>query len=115
MIERTFIIAFALVLTACGSDETQSTISPPPTSAHTVNYDCPGIGRVTAVFVSEGDNSVQIGLPQQKPMTLMQVPAASGARYADAANNELWSKGNEAMLTVSGKVTSCTQASGAQP
>ena len=43
---------------------------------------------------------------------LAQAPSASGARYADAAGNAFWSKGDEATLTLAGRAAvTCRQAS----
>lgn len=38
---------------------------------------------------------------------LAQAVSASGARYADAAGNEFWSKGDSATLTLEGQVLEC--------
>ena len=47
---------------------------------------------------------------------LAQSPAASGARYADAAGNAFWSKGDEATLTLAGRAAvTCRQASQDSP
>lgn len=47
---------------------------------------------------------------------LAQAPAASGARYADAAGNAFWSKGDAATLTLAGRAAvTCRQASQDSP
>ncbi len=110
MINRTAVLAFVVALAACGSDEPKTPVAPPPSLAQITTYDCSNIGRVTAVFSAEDNKSVKVGLPDGKALTLVLVPSASGAHYADSADNELWSKGSEAMLRMAGKTSSCTEA-----
>ena len=107
MINRAAALASLLALAGCGSDEAKTVVAPPPSLSQTTAYDCNGIGRVTAI-TNESDNSVQLGMPGGKSLKLLSVPAASGARYVDSANNEFWSKGSDAMLTTGGKTSSCT-------
>ena len=115
MINRTAVLAFVVVLAACESDEPKTPVAPPPSLAQITTYDCSGIGRVTTVFATEENKSVQVGLPDGKSLTLLLVPSGSGAHYADSADNELWSKGSEAMLRMAGKTSSCTEAPRLRP
>jgi len=110
MIDRTAALTLAVLLAACGSDEAKTPVAPPPSLVQTIAYDCNGIGRVTAIFSGEDKSSVQVDLPNGKSLTLLLVPSASGAHYADAADDSLWSKGSEAMLSMAGKTSSCTEA-----
>jgi membrane-bound inhibitor of C-type lysozyme len=108
MIYRTAVLASALLLAACGSDDAKTAIAP-PSSAKTASFDCNGVGRISVLFTND-DNRLQLTVPGAKPLPLALVPSGSGARYADSSSNEFWSKGTEAMLTLSGKTSSCTEA-----
>jgi membrane-bound inhibitor of C-type lysozyme len=64
-----------------------------------VGYQC-GELTVSAIFRGQDRATISIG---DRKVELEHVPAASGAKYADGAGNEFWSKGlDEAMLTLAG-------------
>ena len=46
---------------------------------------------------------------------LPQAPSASGARYADAADNEFWNKGDAATLTLDGAAHECHETADVSP
>ena len=65
-----------------------------------VSYQC-GDLTVSAVFRNEERAVLTLG---NQSLNLLLVLAASGAKYADGAGNEFWTKGlDEAMLTLAGK------------
>lgn len=64
-----------------------------------VGYQCAEL-TVSAIFRGQDRATIAIG---DRKLELEHVPAASGAKYADGAGNEFWSKGrDEAMLTLAG-------------
>lgn len=89
------LIAAAASLSACQPEDTK-----------VVSYQCGGL-TVSAVFRGSDRAVLAMG---NKEMNLLLVLAASGAKYADGAGNEFWTKGeDEAMLTLAGKPTvSCS-------
>jgi len=114
--------ALTLALAACGGEPAQPEATAPgaaaevpttagdgPVPAEAIDYgsgvvesqwDCDG-QRVAARF----DNTAgTVTLTHERgELVLPQATSASGARYADANGNELWNKGNEASLTLSGR------------
>lgn len=77
----------------------------------TYRYRC-GELDVTANFHGEGDADISFN---GRSLRLPHVVAASGARYADAAGNEFWSKGEaEAQLTLQGEPPRACTGPGAQ-
>ncbi len=66
-----------------------------------VIYQCPPNQKLVVMFSPAGSGgaagNVQLTLPDQRTITLPQVPAASGAKYSDG-NFTFWSKGNTALL-----------------
>ncbi len=88
---RGLIILFfsAAALTACQRENVK-----------VVSYQCSDL-TVSAVF-RDGERAVlTVG---NQSLSLLLVLAASGAKYADGAGNEFWTKGlDEAMLTLAGK------------
>lgn len=65
-------------------------------------YDCEGL----AVAVRPGDGELKLILPE-RTISLPQVEAASGAKYADG-DTVFWGKGmNSATLTLDGEETNC--------
>ena len=82
------LVAAAGTLAACQRDNLQ-----------VVEYQC-GELEVSAVFRGPDRATVAIG---DRKLELELVPAASGAKYADGAGNEIWTKGlDEALLTLAG-------------
>lgn len=114
-----------LALGACGQSEVPSTPRPTPQSPAAVTeeaprdieavieragafsfeayaYDCEGLD----VVVRPGDRELNVSFAEAS-MTLPQVEAASGARYADATNG-FWAKGvDSAVLTLDGEDSEC--------
>lgn len=77
----------------------------------TYRYQC-GELAVTANFHGEGDADINFN---GRVLRLPHVPAASGARYADDAGNEFWSKGDaDALLTLAGEAPRGCTGPGAQ-
>lgn len=65
-----------------------------------VSYQC---GDLAASAVFRGEERAVLTVGNQSP-SLLLVLAASGAKYADGAGNEFWTKGaDQAMLTLAGK------------
>lgn len=99
----------ATALAACQrSDEpAKASSSPKPAAtklattpvAQTRTYQC-GDLAVTATF--DGVGAMDLGFAGG-PLTLPQVEAASGARFADSQGNEFWSKGEAATFTLAGQ------------
>jgi membrane-bound inhibitor of C-type lysozyme len=72
-----------------------------------VGYRC-GDLAVSAIFRGQDRATVAIG---DRKLELELVPAASGAKYADDAGNEFWTKGlDEAMLTLAGSAPLACQS-----
>lgn len=75
-------------------------------------YQC-GELAVTASFHGEDDADLSFN---GRVLKLPRVVSASGARYADAAGNEFWSKGDvEAILTLAGEAQRSCTGPGANP
>ena len=113
------ILGSLLALAACQrSEDTAGTgQSPKPAAtklaitpvAHTHTYQC-GDLAVTATF--DGVGAMDLGFAGG-PLTLPQVEAASGARFADSQGNEFWSKGEAATFTLAGQqARACAPAAG---
>ena len=126
------LLALACGLAACQPDPSAKPVAavPPPTDASdaaaptapdipkkdgqttTYRYQC-GELDVTANFRGEGDAEFVFN---GRVLKLPHVPAASGARYADAQGNEFWSKGEaEARLTLQGQPPRTCVGPGAMP
>nr|WP_295383318.1 YbaY family lipoprotein [Pseudoxanthomonas sp.] len=74
-----------------------------------------GDQRIGASFDNGPADNVTLDLGD-KPLVLPHAVAASGARYADTAGNEFWTKGREGMLTLAGKKKlECSQTDEASP
>lgn len=74
-----------------------------------------GDQRIGASFDNGPADNVSLDLGG-KPLVLPHAVSASGARYADAAGNEFWTKGREGMLTLAGKEkVDCTQTDEVSP
>jgi membrane-bound inhibitor of C-type lysozyme len=72
-----------------------------------VSYQC---GDLTVSAVFRGEERAVLALGNEK-LNLLLVLAASGAKYADGAGNEFWTKGlDEATLTLAGKPTVACKA-----
>ena len=73
------------------------------------SYRC---GDLTVSAVFRGRDRAVLAMGNTE-MNLLLVLAASGAKYADGAGNEFWTKGaDEAMLTLAGKPTVTCSAIG---
>lgn len=80
----------------------------------TSQWQC-GDQRIAAVFDNGPADNVTLD-PAGKPLALPHAVSASGARYADAAGNEFWTKGRAGTLTLAGKgKLDCTQNDQASP
>ncbi|MGX5731071.1 YbaY family lipoprotein [Pseudoxanthomonas beigongshangi] len=74
-----------------------------------------GDQRIGASFDNGPADNVSLDLGD-KPLVLPHAVSASGARYADAAGNEFWTKGREGMLTLAGKEkVDCSQTDEVSP
>lgn len=110
------LLAIALSLLACkptGSD--RSTTSPdavptPPPSASThraataaTRWQCDKLA-VTTHFDDESLESITLETPERM-LTLKSMANEDGARFADAAGNEFWSRPGKVSLTLVGQST----------
>ena len=74
-----------------------------------------GDQRIGADFDTGPSDNVTLDLGG-KPLVLPHAVSASGARYADAAGNEFWTKGREGTLSLAGKEKlDCSQTDEASP
>ncbi|MBD9376648.1 YbaY family lipoprotein [Pseudoxanthomonas sp. PXM04] len=74
-----------------------------------------GDQRIAATFDNGAADNVTLDV-DGKPLVLPHAVSASGARYADNAGNEFWTKGREGMLTLAGKdKLDCSQTETASP
>jgi membrane-bound inhibitor of C-type lysozyme len=97
---------FALPL-ACGLLLAATELATIPAALATgIAFTCDDGKRVSADFDAVS-GAVQLE-KDGKTITLPQVEAASGSRYADGAI-EFWDHGGEAMLTLDGKTAKCAQ------
>jgi membrane-bound inhibitor of C-type lysozyme len=99
--------AFAVfALGVLGCQHTTPTASGAQTTTHTVHYRCEG-KDVTATFSGE-NASLSVG---EQTLALHQVRSASGTRYADSSGNGIFTKGDEALLSLAGEaIRKCTAA-----
>lgn len=95
-----------------GSAATGADAAPPAPADGTMidaGFDCGGL-QVAATFDNVAETAT-LSWPDRQ-LVLAQAVSASGARYADAAGNEFWNKGDAATLTVVGETPrQCTLAS----
>lgn len=70
------------------------------TAANVTRWNC-GDLQVAATF-DAASNTTALTLPDRS-LSLPHAMAASGARFADGAGSEFWSKGDSAMLTLAGQ------------
>lgn len=70
-------------------------------------YQCPDGEIIEADFTNP--QAVVVTLPDQEPITLAQVEAASGAKYSDGTTT-FWNKGEQAMVDIDGEtvLSDCT-------
>ena len=100
---QTVRLAMIRVADAAGADATAKT-----------QWQC-GDQRIGAVFDNGAADNVTLDL-NGKPLVLPHAVSASGARYADTAGNEFWTKGREGMLTLAGKEkVDCSQTDETSP
>jgi uncharacterized lipoprotein YbaY len=71
-----------------------------PAAADTTRWNC-GDLQIGATFDAVANTTV-LALPGRS-LSLPHAVSASGARFADSAGNEFWSKGDSAMLTLAGR------------
>lgn len=106
-------LALALAFVACrpagqpvadapaGTPDPSTTPDAPSADAAThANFRC-GDLLLSATFDNTA-GTVVLDMDTRK-LTLPQAVSASGARYADAAGNEFWNKGDDAMFTLDGQ------------
>ena len=94
------LLAVALGISACSREK--ATVVPHGLG-HAL-YQC-GDLKVYAEFYGDGRATLAF---DYRMLTLQQVPAASGAKYTDAAGNEFWTK-DGARLTLAGQpIRRCT-------
>jgi membrane-bound inhibitor of C-type lysozyme len=74
------------------------------TAAKIMEYQCPGGEVIEVTFPAERGEEVMVMLPEQDPLTLPQVEAASGAKYSDGTTT-FWEKDGEALVEVNGEIT----------
>lgn len=104
---KTRLMLAALILAApaipgCGARSEVHAVS-----GRTVSYRC-GDLSVTANFHANG--GVELGFGKTL-LSLPQVVAASGARYADDQGNEFWTKGTASRFTEAGQpARDCSEA-----
>jgi len=93
----------SLILVGCYSPETDPEAVEPDLEATmaAVTYQCPDGELIEAEYMNE-DAQVIVGLPDQEPIALPQVEAASGARYSDGTTT-FWSKGDQVLVEVDGE------------
>lgn len=89
------------------AEATSTVTSPPPT-----NWQC-GDLRVGAVFDNVA-NTVTLSY-SGRSRSLPLAVSGSGARYADDAGNEFWTRGDSGTLTLDGERHECTRTNVASP
>lgn len=107
-----------LLLAACAPKAAQDAANPdsakeamlaPPPGAAAAVFNCsdPEKTEIFALFAtdSSGTGVVSLAIGDER-IRLRQVPAASGARYADSTAT-FWNKGNEVTLERGGKTLTC--------
>ncbi|HEY0661880.1 MAG TPA: MliC family protein [Lysobacter sp.] len=120
----------ALLLAACQPDDraaqapTPSTGQPAPAqptvakpgvaAVETTHWQCGDLGIATR-FNDEALDAITLTFSGRR-LVLREATAASGARFADEAGNEFWSRGGDVTLTLAGKdKTSCTKTKQPSP
>ena len=97
---KILLVAAALGASACDLAPDAPALPPPATLA---GYQCDDM-RVAAEFSGDG---VKLTLGE-RTLALRHVPSGSGAKYADDAGNEFWTK-DGALLTLAGQpMRQCT-------
>ncbi|MGE3301833.1 MAG: MliC family protein [Hyphomonadaceae bacterium] len=105
---KILVLAAAAALAACAQNAKpeaarKKTALPPPSAAAlqepvTWAFACAD-GTVLKATFSTAPDAVRLVFADGRALTLPQAISASGARYADGAN-EFWNKGEEATLTL---------------
>jgi membrane-bound inhibitor of C-type lysozyme len=98
--------------TAPSPAATPATPAAPATADTTTHWQC-GDTRVGAAFDTKAEK-VALSL-NGRMLSLPLARSASGARYADEAGNEFWTKGDSGTLTLAGEKSDCTRAEGPSP
>lgn len=84
-----------------------------PATASTTHWECGELGVMSRF--DAGSGSVELSFNGRR-VTLPLARSASGARYADDAGNEFWTKGATGHLTLAGEpARDCVQAAQASP
>jgi len=95
------LVGLALVGCTTPEAESEATEADLAGTAAMVTYQCPDGELIEAEYRDE-DAEVVVGLPNQEPIALPQVEAASGAKYSDGTTT-FWSKGNQVLVEVDGE------------
>ncbi len=97
---------------AANPDSAKQALLAPPVGASAAVFNCSDSAK-TAIFAlfatdSSGASVVSLAIGDER-VRLRQVPAASGARYADSTAT-FWNKGNEVTLERGGTTLTCVTA-----
>ena len=95
---------------AANPDSAKEAMMAPPPGASAAVFNCDDKTEIFALFAtdSSGTGVVSLAIGDER-VRLRQVPAASGARYADSTAT-FWNKGNEVTFERGGKTVTCTTA-----
>jgi membrane-bound inhibitor of C-type lysozyme len=119
------LIAITCAVGAASGCQPSTERQPPPASRNDTVSPADGVpvsdkreyrcGEIVVSADFHGTDPVRLRF-DGKELTLPQVTSGSGARYADEAGNEFWSKGDEAMLTLAGQqMRNCAPAATPPP
>lgn len=95
MPRRTFLTAVLLLAPALAGAEPLTIDLPGVATRETVTYSCDGDRKVSAEYVNVGSNSLAVLAVGDQTMLMVNVLAASGARYA-GQQYVWWTKGDTA-------------------
>jgi membrane-bound inhibitor of C-type lysozyme len=101
----------SLTLVGCNTATPEAETPPPETpdteetsamdaTASVATFQCPDGETIEADFTNA--EAAVVTLPDQEPLTLPRVEAASGAQYSDGTTT-FWNKGDQAMVEVDGE------------
>ena len=86
------------------SVDTLATTTAPLSFDEAIVYTCPDGSLVAAAFKTGDTTVVEVSLPNNNPVIMLQTEAASGARYITDSGLAFWEKGGVVMVENNGEV-----------
>lgn len=105
MYKVSFVLAFGVLTAGCAEEAPVTSTVQDAASSVSHTFDCGAAGTASMRFLGPDTIELKVG---DALHVLQHQPAASGAKYANAAVL-FWNKGDEALLELSGQREACTR------